>query len=159
MRKFLYLRNSEDQKQNEKDLFLHTITAFLLSVCVSGFLKVLVITLLSQGLISIQSTGGAEAPHSLPGDIGSQQQPRPQLSLARSGHSIRHIVRAITSLICLRFLKSRHGEKGNVAPTQDIPELKNSRGASKECATDIKSGLQDLQQEMGLSPRWYFYSF
>lgn len=157
MRKFLYLRNSEDQKQNEKDLFLYTITAFLLSVCVSGFLKVLVITLLSQGLISIQSTGGAEAPHSLPGDIGSQQQPWPHLSLARSGHSIRHTVRAITSLICLHFLKSRHGEKGNISPTQDIPELKNSCGASKECATDMKSGLQDLQQEMGLSPRWYFY--
>lgn len=51
------------------------------------------------------------APHSLPGDIGSQQQPWPHLSPARSGHSIKHIVRAITSLICLHFLKSRHKKK------------------------------------------------
>lgn len=138
-------------------LLLH----LLLSVYVSVFLKVLFITFLSPGLISIRSAEhpwGAEGPHSFTGDILSQESS----SAPNWFHPCQVWLRAVSSyhqtyLSAFSKVKARHGEIGNIPLTRVIPELKNSRGTWKECATDRNPGLQDLKREMGLAPRQYFH--
>lgn len=137
-------------------LLLH----LLLSVYVSVFLKVLFITFLSPGLISIHSAEhpwGAEGPHSFTGDILSQESS----SAPNWFHPCQVWLRAVSSyhqtyLSAFSKVKARHEERGNIPLTRDIPELKNSRGTRKECATDRNPRLARSQTRNGSGTKVVF---